>query len=414
MNDIPTLARAARAASRSIAVLPASIKNAVLHAVANDLVLQCDAILAANSADVAAAIAADLPKPRVQRLTLTAQHLTQMADGLRQVAELPDPVGQVTREQHVTSGMLVRRIRAPLGVVCMIYEARPGVTIDAFALCFKAGNACILKGGKEAARSNAALAAIAHAALRSHRIDPAALTVVSAVSREDLITLLQQDASIDLVIPRGGTDLIRFVADHSRIPTVQHYQGVCHAFVDASADLDIAERICLTGKTSAPATCNALECVLVHRRVAPAFVPRMVATYEKAGVQVRADAECLALAPRAWPCAPDDFGREFLDLIVAMRIVAGLDEAVEHIAEYGSNHTEAIITRDQTSADEFLRRVQASCTLVNASTRMNDGYSLGLGAEIGISTSRVHAYGPMGLEELTTQRFAVVGSGQTR
>jgi len=298
----------------------------------------------------------------------------------------------------------------------MIYEARPNVTIDAFALCFKAGNACILKGGKEAAASNAALANLAHAALAGAGIDPGALTVVSALSREDLLVLLEQDAFIDLVIPRGGTDLIRFVARHSRIPTVQHYQGVCHVFVEASADLDLAERICVTGKTSAPATCNALECVLVDRAIARAFVPRLVTAMAAAGVEVRADGEALALCPPG-SCAaavPEDFGREFLDLIVALRIVDGLEGAIGHIRRYGSNHTEAIVTRNERAASDFLRRVQASCTLVNASTRMNDGASLGLGAEIGISTSRVHAYGPMGLEELTTVRFVVEGSGQTR
>jgi len=340
---------------------------------------------------------------------------------------LPDPVGQVTRDATLSSGLRVRRVRAPLGVIAMIYESRPGVTLDAFALCFKAGNACILRGGKEAARSNAALADLAREVLRAHGCPTDALVNLTGTSHDELRELLTLDRDIDLVIPRGGRDLIEMVTRTSRIPTVQHFQGVCHIYVDKAADLGEAVQICATAKTSAPATCNAAECILVHRDIADAFVPKMLARYAADGVEVRATPLVLALAPNGVKevadggnlrtAEPDDFGKEFLELIVAMRTVDSLDEAIDHIATYGSNHTEAILTTDTGpggAAEIFTARVQSSCVLVNASTRFNDGFQLGLGAEIGISTSKLHAYGPMGLEELTTQRWIVTGSGQTR
>ncbi len=416
MHDLPHLCTEAREASRTLATLPTAHKNAVLFALAERLKNNQEAILEANEADLNAANHAGLASAKLQRLTLTERSIDQLALGLIQVAALPDPVGSVVKDYTVPSGLHVRRVRCPLGVIAMIYEARPGVTIDAFALCFKAGNACILKGGREAAKSNAALADLVHAVLSESGVPQGALVVLPPIEREDLKLLLQQDQSIDLVIPRGGTDLIRFVAQHSRIPTIQHYQGVCHIFVDATADLDLAENICATAKTSAPATCNAAECILIHESIAPAFIPRLVARYQRDHVQVRADEAAQRLAPpgSVTPAAPEDFGREFLDLVVAMKVVPNLDAAIGHIARYASNHTESIITRDAKSAEHFLARVQSSCTLVNASTRFNDGFQLGLGAEIGISTSKIHAYGPMGLEELTTTRYIVEGTGQTR
>lgn len=425
MLDLETAARRAREASRIVGVLPTAAKNAVLHALADRLDANQGGLLAANAADVESARAQGLPAAKVQRLILTAASLTQLAAGVRAVAELPDPVGQVTRDERVASGLRVRRVRTPLGVICMIFEARPGVTVDAFALCFKAGNACVLKGGKEAARSNEALAALVRASLAAapglsasdRGVLEHAVTAVSAIDRDALMDLLQLDQYIDLVIPRGGTDLIRFVAEHSRIPTIQHYQGVCHIFVDESADLDMAERVCVTAKTSAPATCNAAECVLVHQSVAERLVPRLVQAFHAAGVEVRGDQAVQRLAglhPGLRPAQVHDFGKEFLDLVVAMAVVPSREAAIAHIHRYGSNHTEAILTRDRAAADEFCRRVQSSCVVVNASTRFNDGFQLGLGAEIGISTTKLHAYGPMGLEELTTQRFVVDGDGQTR
>lgn len=428
--DVRLLARQARDASRPLAALDTVTKDRVLERLAQLIVTERDAVRAANAQDLDLARAAGLPAPKLQRLALSAASLNQIAEGIRQVAALPDPVGQITREHTVPSGLRVRRVRAPLGVVAMIYEARPGVTVDAFALCFKSGNACILRGGREAQRSNAALAALAHRALFEHNAPEAALVNISGSGRDTLATLLTLDKDIDLVIPRGGRELIELVTSTSRIPTVQHFQGVCHIYVDQHADLDKALNICLSAKTSAPATCNAAECVLVHRSIADRFVPAMLERYHAAGVEVRATPLVVALAAPQTPTVddgfgstglpgvklarPEDFGKEFLDLIVAMRTVDTLDEAVEHIQSFGSNHTEAIITEDRLAADEFTRRVHSSCVVVNASTRFNDGFQLGLGAEIGISTSRIHAYGPMGLEELTTQRWIAIGDGHTR
>jgi glutamate-5-semialdehyde dehydrogenase len=428
--DVRTLAEQSRRASRTVATLSTKVKNAVLRTLADLMASRSSEILAANAADLGAARSAGLPKPKLARLELTPASIAQLAEGVRQVAALPDPVGVVTRQtgpRATPSHLDVRKVRAPLGVVAMIYEARPGVTVDAFALCFKAGNACILRGGKEALRSNAALAGLAQRALREHDCPIEALAHISGGSRDDLATLLTLDACIDLVIPRGGRDLIDLVTRSSRIPTVQHFQGVCHIYVDESADIDKAIEICATAKTSAPATCNAAECILVHRDAAEAFVPRMLERYRQEGVQVRATPVVMALAPETVKEVVDggnlqraqaeDFGMEFLDLIVAMRTVDSLDDAIDHIATYGSNHTEAILTRDLGpggAAEIFTGRVQSSCVLVNASTRFNDGFQLGLGAEIGISTSKIHAYGPMGLEELTTQRWIAVGNGQTR
>lgn len=418
--DIRASAHAARQASRLTACLSTDIKNRVLRDLAAAIEASEDEILAANSADLDAARAAGLAPAKLKRLALSSASLAQMAEGLRQIASLPDPVGAVTVERSVASGLHVRKVRAPLGVVAMVYEARPGVTIDAFALCFKAGNACILRGGKEAQRSNAALASIALRVLERSGVPAGAMVNLSGTDREALSTLLTLDKDIDLVIPRGGRELIELVCSTSRIPTIQHYQGVCHVYVDETADSARALEICLTGKTSAPAACNAVECVLVHRNIADRFVPELVTKYAQAGVEVRGTPLVQALAPVSAPVVlaqPEDFGREFLDMVVAMRIVSSLDDAIEHIATYGSNHTEAIITGDLGpggAAEIFCSRVQSSCVLVNASTRFNDGFQLGLGAEIGISTSRLHAYGPMGLEELTTQRYVVVGDGQTR
>ncbi len=414
----------AKRAARVVGSLPTSAKNAVLLALASTLD-QPDTVsrlLAANAADLSAARAANLPAPKLARLELTAKSIVQLAIGLRQVAALPDPIGRDTLDRPATgpdaapSGLHIRKVRAPLGVIAMIYEARPGVTMDAFALCFKSGNCCILRGGKEAQHSNAAFATLIHEALSSHNLPEAALTNLSGTSREDLAHLLTLDQHIDLVIPRGGKDLIELVCRTSRIPTVQHHQGVCHIFVDESADIESAINICATAKTSAPATCNALECILVHQNIADAFVPRMLARFAALHVEVRGTPVIAALGP-VTPAQPSDFGHEFLDLIIAMRTVDSLDEAIDHIATYGSNHTDAILTSDTApggAADRFIAAVRSSCVLVNASTRFNDGFQLGLGAEIGISTSRVHAYGVMGLEELTTQRWIAIGSGQTR
>ncbi len=414
MSAMVQMARAANTASMALASVPTETKNDLLASLADAIAGASDRIVAANQRDLEAATAAGVTGPKLKRLTLTPGGIAQMADGLRQIAALADPVGQVTREYDVPSGLHVRKVRCPIGVIMMIYEARPNVTIDAFALCFKAGNACILKGGREAQHSNEMLATLAHDCLRKLGLPTAALTLLTTSDREEMKALLALDDAIDLVIPRGGTALIRFVHEHSRIPTVQHFHGVCHIFVDRDADLDKALTICVTAKTSAPATCNAAEAVLVDASMAETFVPKLVSGLIDAGVEVRGDETVCRLANEATSADADDWGREFLDLIMAVRVVPGLDDAIEHIHRYGSNHTDAIITENQVTADAFTQRVHSSCTMVNASTRFNDGFQLGLGAEIGISTTKIHAYGPMGLEELTTQRFVVAGSGQHR
>lgn len=420
--DVRAAASAAREASRTLATLPTDAKNALLRDLATAIRAHAPLVRAANEADLNAARESGLPDAKLQRLALSDAAIEQLARGIEQVASLPDPVGQVTEERTVSSGLLVRRVRMPLGVIAMIYEARPGVTLDAFALCFKSGNAVLLKGGRESARTNAALAALAIDLLAHHQLPAAVLTDLTTISREQVAHLLTLNDLIDLVIPRGGESLIRAVVETSRIPTIQHYKGVCHIYVDRDADATDhwakPIRVCVTAKTSAPATCNAAECVLVDQAIADAFVPALVRAMHAASVQVRCDAMSERIARAAGldvVVANDaDFGFEFLDRILALKVVAGVDDALAHIARHTSNHTEAILTQNRATADRFVAGVQSSCVLVNASTRFNDGFQLGLGAEIGISTSRLHAYGPMGLEELTTRRFVVVGDHQTR
>jgi glutamate-5-semialdehyde dehydrogenase len=333
---------------------------------------------------------------------------------VEEVVALPAPVGAVTRDTRRDNGLHVQKVRAPLGAILMIYEARPHVTVDAFALCFKAGNACLLKGGREADASNRIFASLIRAELEAQGVDPHVVQLVTTSDRDFIRELLQQEEHLDLVIPRGGHALIRFVHEHARIPTVLHFEGVCHVYVDASADVEMAKEVILNGKLSAPATCNATEAVLVHEGVAAEVVPALVDALVDAGVEVRGDAAVCELSGRARRATDADWGCEFLDLVLAMRVVPDLDGAMAHIERYGSRHTEAVVAEDPAVQETFVRRCGASCTMVNASTRFNDGGQLGLGAEIGISTTRVHAFGPMGLEELTTQRWVVRGSGQVR
>lgn len=416
-RDIKQSAQAARAASVAVADLPGSARSDVLLDLADRIDRHRREILEANAADMREAKQAGLDAPKLRRLELTDAGLTQLCDGLRQIAGLPDPVGEVTRSYTVPTGLNIQKVRTPLGVIAMIYEARPGVTIDAFALCFKSGNACLLKGGKEASQSNATLATLARQSLAAHGAPEDAIQVITTSDRDELRELLTLSGEIDLVIPRGGEPLIRFVHEHSRIPTIQHFKGVCHVYVDQSADLDKALEIVATGKSSAPATCNSTECVLIHADIAERFVPMLAERCARDGIELRADARVLALAAgcsAVRAAEESDWGHEFLDLILAAKAVESMDEAILHIATHTSDHTESIVTEDTAAAQEFCDRVRSSCVLVNASTRFNDGFQLGLGAELGISTSRLHAYGPMGLEGLTIERFVVRGSGQVR
>ena len=413
-NLVRNLALAARPAARQLGNLPRGVKDRVILGVAELLEARRGAIQAANRQDLEAARAQDHPAAFIDRLTLSDKVIASMIQGLREVAALPDPVGAVTGMWVRPNGLRVGRTRIPLGVIGFIYESRPNVTVDAAALCLKSGNAVILKGGKEAIHSNLALAELMQEALEEGGAPQAAVQIIPSIAREATLELLKQDELVDLIIPRGGEGLIRFVAEHSRIPVLKHYKGVCHIFVDAGADLEMAETVCFNAKVQRPGVCNAMEAMLVHEEAAPAFLPRMLARFREAGVELRGCPRTREFDPQVAPAVAADWGCEFLDLILAVKVTPDLDGALEHIARYGSNHTEAIITRDYHRAQRFLKEVDSSVVLVNASTRFNDGGELGLGAEIGINTSKLHAFGPMGLEELTTTKFVVYGDGQIR
>jgi glutamate-5-semialdehyde dehydrogenase len=415
------LALRARGAARKLAQLD---RTEAVKRLASDLrdpkfVAQLEK---ANAADVEDARRNGQTAALLDRLTFGGARLNKTCDGVLEVAALPDPVGEVVERTTRPNGLLVERVRAPLGTVLMIYEARPNVTVDAAALCLKSGNACLLRGGSEARRSNEALCAAISASLSRSGL-PADSVLFVPPDRALLDGLLQLDDLIDLCIPRGGPSLIRFIAERSRVPVIKHYQGVCHVYVAADADLDLAEKIAVNAKSQRPGVCNAAECLLVDAAVAERALPRLLPALAAKGVELRADERSRALlgkeaasrlGSKLVAAQPNDFGTEFLDLIMAVAVVEGLEGALAHIARYGSNHTEAIVTRDAALGERFLREVDASCAVVNASTRFNDGGELGLGAEIGISTSKLHAYGPMGLRELTTTRFLVRGAGQVR
>ncbi len=407
----------ARAATRALAPVGRDRKDRALRAIAERLraaARRPSALLDENAADVAAAQAAGLSDPLVDRLVLDASRLDALAAAVMEIAAFDDPVGEVLGMKRRPNGLTVGQVRIPLGVIAMIYEARPNVTVDAAALCLKSGNAVLLRGGKEAARSNAALGALVREAVVSAGLPADAVQVLPALGREETKILVGMTGKIDLVIPRGGEGLIRFVAEHARVPVIQHYKGVCHLYVDAEADLDMAVRLVENGKLQRPGVCNALECLLVHEAVAPALLPRLGPLCEQKGMEVRGDEATIRLLPQARPASPSDWGTEFLAPILAVRVVGSVDEAMDHIARYGSNHTEVICTRRYDHAQRFLREVDASAVMVNASTRFNDGGELGLGAEIGISTTKLHAYGPMGLESLTALKWIAYGDGQTR
>jgi glutamate-5-semialdehyde dehydrogenase len=350
----------------------------------------------------------------LDRIALDADRVKRMAKGLREVAALPDPVGEVVKMWRRPNGLQVGRMRIPLGVIGIIYEARPNVTADAAALCLKAGNAVILRGGSEAHHSNQAIGALLREACANTAVPLDVVQMVEVKDHAFVNELLQLEGYIDLIIPRGGEDLIRAVVGNSRIPVIKHYKGVCHIYVDADASLEMAERICFNAKVQRPSVCNAMETLLVHEAVAPKFVPAMVAKYQAAGVEIRGCEKTRAIAAGIKKATESDWTEEYLDLVLAVRIVKDIDEAIDHIERYGSEHTESIITNNYQRSREFIERVNSSAVMVNASTRFNDGGELGLGAEIGISTSKIHAFGPMGLEELTTTKFIVFGDGQVR
>ncbi|ADK85765.1 gamma-glutamyl phosphate reductase [Desulfarculus baarsii DSM 2075] len=404
----------ARQAARRVAVAPSDRKNAALLLLAKLIEQNKAALQAENAIDVAAGREAGLSAAMIDRLTLSDGVIAGMAQGLREVAALPDPVGEMTAMWRRPNGLQVGRQRIPLGVIGFIYESRPNVTVDAAALCLKSGNAVVLKGGKEALRSNLALGRLIAQALEQSQLPAHAVQVIDTTDRAATLALLKQDELIDVIIPRGGESLIRFVAAESRIPVLKHYKGVCHVFVDRGADIAMAIDICVNSKCHRPGVCNAMETMLVHADIAESFLPRCAEALILRGVELRGCPRTLAIAPQAKPANDDDWPAEFLDLILAVRVVDSLEEAMDHIARYGSQHTEAIVTRDYARARRFIDGVDSSLVLVNASTRFNDGGQLGLGAEIGINTSKLHAFGPMGLTELTTTKFVALGNGQVR
>lgn len=418
MNELDARVREiclrARRAARKLAPTPRAQKDAALEAIARLLDEDANGVLVANAADVEAAKSKGLSGAMVDRLTLDPKRLAAVAAAVRTIVALPDPVGEVVAKTTRPDGLRITRTRVPLGVVAMIYESRPNVTIDASALTLKAGNAIVLRGGSEASRSNAALVELVGRALEAAGLPLDAVQALPAASRDEVRALVQQSELVDLAIPRGGEALIRFVTENARVPVVQHYKGVCHVYVDAGYDVASAVRIVMNGKMQRPGVCNALECLLVDAADAPRLLPPIAKALSDAGCELRADARARALVPAAKAASDDDWGKEFLDTILAVRVVDGLDGALAHIADYGSGHTEAILTGDAAHADRFRREVDAACVVVNASTRFHDGGELGLGAEIGIATSRLHWRGPMGLESLTTMKWVVDGEGQIR
>jgi glutamate-5-semialdehyde dehydrogenase len=413
-NTIKKIAEDALAASRRLSHIPANLKNAALLRMADELTWRRDFLLAENSRDVSHAREKGLSAAMIDRLTIQDATIEAMTQGLREVAALPDPVGKVTSMWRRPNGLLVGRMRIPLGVIGIIYESRPNVTVDASALCLKSGNAVILRGGSEAIHSNLAIASVLQDVLRESPLPDKAIQLIPFTDREAVATMLQLDEYIDVIIPRGGEELIRAVVAQSKIPVIKHYKGVCHIFVDAAADIDMAVNICANAKVQRPGVCNALETLLVHSDIAPTFLPKAVERLQKAGVLMKGCEKTRAILKNIEAATEEDWYAEYLDLILAIRVVPSIDEAIAHIEKYGSLHTESIITKDYTNSQRFLNEVNSSTVLVNASTRFSDGFELGLGAEIGISTTKLHAFGPMGLEELTTSKFIIYGDGQVR
>ena len=411
---VTELVTRARNAAGRLATLSTSVKNQALTAMADALEEQTEAVLAANERDLEAFGTTPDKKPMADRLRLTKARIAEMAVGIREVAKLPDPVGDMPKMWTRPNGIQVGRVRVPIGVIGIIYESRPNVTADSAALCLKSGNACVLRGGSEAIHSNTAIANVLSETAEKTGIPAGAITFVERPDRELVPILLKQDRHIDLIIPRGGESLMRIVMEHATIPVIKHDAGVCHTYVDGDADPVMAERVCFNAKVQRPSTCNAMETLLVHQGIARTWLAPFIEKLMAAKVEVRGCQKTCQLSSAVKPASEEDFGKEFLDLTLAVKVVKNIDEAMEHIARYGSRHTESIITTDYAKAMRFLREVDASAVLVNASTRLNDGFQFGLGAEIGISTSRIHARGPMGLEELTCSKFIVMGSGQIR
>ena len=414
MSLITDISSQAAKAATQLALLDTATKNQVLAEMAQALRESKAFIIKENESDLAAARDNNLAASMIDRLTLNDERIEAMAEGIEVIVSLDDPVGQLREISERPNGIKISKMRVPLGVVCMIYEARPNVTADAGALCFKSGNGVILRGGKEALRSSQAIASVMHKVLEKHGLPAALISVIPDPDRGLLMELMQQRDTIDLIIPRGGEGLINFVTENSTIPVIQHFKGVCHLYVDKDADLNVAINLLLNGKTQRTGVCNALEGLVVHQDIADEFLNLCAVVLRQEGVKVNADAKAAEYFDNATVLADDEFGEEYLDLEIAIKVVPDFAGAIDHIAKFGSNHTEVICTKDQAAAQLFQRSVDASVVMVNASSRFSDGSQLGLGAEIGIATTKLHAYGPMGLESLTTEKYLVNGEGQIR
>src|SRR4030043_185881 len=413
-SEAKKMAKQAKEVSRLLARLSTDTKNKALFEMADDLEKNQAFLIEENKKDLSAGEQAHLSSAMMDRLRMTPAVIQAMAKGLREVSRLPDPVGEIVKMWRRPNGLTVGRMRIPIGVIGIIYESRPNVTADAAGLCLKSGNAIILRGGSEAFHSNQAIVHILQKALNKADVPEEAVQIFSRSEREAIQEMLQLAEEIDLIIPRGGEALIRFVTTHSKIPVIKHYKGVCHIFVDETADPEMALRICLNAKVQRPGVCNAMETLLVHERIAGGFLPKIAEALRKEGVELRGCPQTRKILSGIKEAKEEDWYEEYLDLILSIRVVKGMEEALKHIATYGSLHTEAILTSDYQNAQRFLREANSSCVLVNASTRFNDGFELGLGAEMGISTSKLHAFGPMGLGELPTTKFFVYGEGTGR
>ncbi|HSB32465.1 MAG TPA: glutamate-5-semialdehyde dehydrogenase [Candidatus Sulfobium mesophilum] len=407
-------AKEAREGARSLGKASSKQKNIALIKMAEALKKREKELIKENAKDISFAVKKGLSKSMIDRLTLTGKRINEMAQGLVEVAALPDPVGEVVRMWQRPNGMTVGKMRVPIGVIGIIYESRPNVTADATSLCLKAGNAVVLRGGSEAINSNRAIVKILRDVAKKEGLHEGVVTFIDIPDREAVMEMLKLEGIVDLIIPRGGEGLIRAVTENSRIPVLKHYKGVCHVFVDRDADLQMAQDICFNAKVQRPGTCNAMETMLIDKKIAKNFLPDMAARFNKAGVIMKGCPETRKILRDIDSVKEEDYYNEYLDLVLNVRIVRDIDEAMEHIAKYSSAHSDSIVTGDYAKGMRFLREVDSSAVFINASTRLNDGYQFGLGAEIGISTDKIHARGPMGLEELTCTKFIVLGNGQIR
>jgi len=411
-KNIETLAKKAQTVSRALAILSGEEKNKVLKSMAAALLNNKDAILKANKKDITASKSKG--KAFIDRLSLNEKRVKQMADSLLDLVKLKDPLGEIIRDWKVDSGLHIQKVRCPIGVIAIIYESRPDVTADCIGLCFKSANSVILRGGSESLNSNLAIYNVLNSVMKKHNIADGAINLIKASDHKAVDILLKLNNYIDVVIPRGGEALINKVVKSSLIPVIKHYKGICHVYVDEWADLNMAENICFNAKVQRPGVCNAMESMLVHKDVAIRFLPGMLKKFKSSGVQIRGCAMTKKIAKWVKPACEKDYRTEYLDLILSVKVVDNLDAAIKHINEYGSHHSDSIITDNQDAAQKFLKQVDSACVYVNASTRFTDGNQFGMGAEIGISTDKLHARGPMALEELTTYKYMVYGSGQIR